>query len=137
MVMFAMRQYSGFMRHSRNEQYLCAERLDAYKFKLTVVLERLTSGHRNEQGNAAGRVAEPPIRESTNVFCGKNLIANRMEWTDFLTRQVSEALKRIDNGDYGACLQCGQLISAKRLAALPWVTLCSTCQERESAGGLT
>jgi DnaK suppressor protein len=47
----------------------------------------------------------------------------------FLTRQVLEALERIDNGNYGLCLNCGQPIPPKRLAALPWVAFCVTCQE--------
>jgi len=65
-------------------------------------------------------------------FCRRNLAANRMDWAAFLIRQASEALGRIDDGSYGLCLQCGQPISAKRLAALPWVALCIGCQEGKS-----
>jgi hypothetical protein len=50
----------------------------------------------------------------------------------FLTRQVSGALERIDNGSYGLCLQCGQPIEVNRLAALPWVAFCIACQERKA-----
>ncbi len=42
---------------------------------------------------------------------------------------VDEALKRIHEGTFGECLNCGQEISAKRLAAIPWVRYCITCQE--------
>lgn len=43
-------------------------------------------------------------------------------------RQVRAALKRIDDRTFGTCLECEEEISAKRLAAAPWATLCIECQ---------
>ena len=42
-------------------------------------------------------------------------------------RQISHALKRIDTGDYGKCLDCGDEISGKRLVANPVADLCIDC----------
>src|SRR5258708_30359093 len=42
---------------------------------------------------------------------------------------VSEALQRIENGAYGACAECDEQISEKRLAAIPWAKYCIQCQE--------
>jgi DnaK suppressor protein len=42
---------------------------------------------------------------------------------------VEAALKRISEGTFGECLNCGQEINAKRLEALPWVRYCISCQE--------
>jgi DnaK suppressor protein len=42
---------------------------------------------------------------------------------------VEAALKRINEGTFGECLNCGQEINAKRLEAIPWVRYCITCQE--------
>jgi DnaK suppressor protein len=42
---------------------------------------------------------------------------------------VEAALKRISDGTFGECLNCGQEINAKRLEAIPWVHYCITCQE--------
>jgi len=123
------------MRVSLIGPHLSDECLDACGFKLTVVLTRLTTGRLHEDVSAVERFARSPDSESTTelaLFCRRNLAANRMQWTSFLTRQVSEALERIDDGSYGLCLQCGQPISAKRLAALPWVALCIGCQEGKS-----
>jgi len=44
---------------------------------------------------------------------------------------IDEALKRIEEGTYGACLQCGKLIPKKRLAALPHSELCIDCQTKK------
>ncbi len=47
---------------------------------------------------------------------------------------VQEALRRIDRGEYGLCLQCGQEIPRKRLEVVPWVRHCVRCQELEEQG---
>lgn len=104
------------------------------------MLVRLTNGRLHEDVNSAERFARSPVSESTTelaLYCRRYLAANRTAWTAFLTRQVSEALERIDDGSYGRCLQCGESISAKRLAALPWVALCIGCQEGKSGYGVT
>ena len=46
-----------------------------------------------------------------------------------LLASVDAALKRINEGTFGHCLNCGQEINTKRLEALPWVRYCITCQE--------
>jgi RNA polymerase-binding protein DksA len=47
---------------------------------------------------------------------------------------IDSALRRIDNGTYGACASCGQPIGAERLEALPWTTRCISCKRREERG---
>ena len=42
---------------------------------------------------------------------------------------VDAALKRISEGTFGNCVNCGQEINSKRLDAVPWVRYCITCQE--------
>jgi len=42
-------------------------------------------------------------------------------------RQIREALKRIEQGGYGVCAQCGEPIDPKRLKALPTATRCIAC----------
>jgi DnaK suppressor protein len=44
-------------------------------------------------------------------------------------REIRAALERIENGNFGICLNCEEEISAKRLAAVPWTALCIVCQE--------
>ena len=42
-------------------------------------------------------------------------------------RQIQVALKRIDEGTYGICANCGEPIDPKRLKALPTATRCIAC----------
>ena len=45
-------------------------------------------------------------------------------------RKIDRALKRMADGEYGECMNCGTQISPRRLAALPWATLCIECASR-------
>lgn len=43
------------------------------------------------------------------------------------------ALERLEEGEYGICVECGEPISPKRLTAVPWTECCVNCQtEREN-----
>jgi DnaK suppressor protein len=42
-------------------------------------------------------------------------------------RQIEQALQRIDEGEYGWCVTCGELIAARRLELNPSVAVCVTC----------
>ena len=42
-------------------------------------------------------------------------------------QKIEAALARISAGDYGCCTQCGEEISAKRLAFDPAVPICVDC----------
>ena len=46
---------------------------------------------------------------------------------------IGAALKRIDKGEFGICLECEEPISPKRLAAVPWASYCLHCQEMHDA----
>ena len=53
-----------------------------------------------------------------------------------LLREVQDALRRIGEGSFGTCHECGEPISAKRLEAVPWAKYCVSCQERIANGSL-
>ncbi|MFM8394845.1 MAG: TraR/DksA family transcriptional regulator [Acidobacteriota bacterium] len=48
--------------------------------------------------------------------------------------EIEETIDRLDHGEYGVCAECGELISLKRLEALPFTTRCIDCEERAEAG---
>ena len=45
-----------------------------------------------------------------------------------MIQQIEEALHRIDDGTYGVCTVCGQLIRKPRLLNQPFVLTCMECQ---------
>jgi DnaK suppressor protein len=52
-----------------------------------------------------------------------------------LLGEVQQALVRIENGTYGICTNCGQPIPEERLEAIPWASLCVTCESELGSEG--
>ena len=48
-------------------------------------------------------------------------------------RTLNDAQDRLMDGGYGRCLECGEQIDAKRLAADPALSLCLNCQTQNEA----
>ena len=46
-------------------------------------------------------------------------------------KKVNEALKRIEEGTFGECEECGEDIEIRRLEARPTATLCVACKEEQ------
>jgi DnaK suppressor protein len=44
--------------------------------------------------------------------------------------RLAAALQRLDDGEYGICVECGEAIKPARLRALPEVQTCVPCQDR-------
>ena len=44
-------------------------------------------------------------------------------------RLVEEAIKKIDEGQYGICLECEELIPEERLTVIPFASHCVDCLE--------
>jgi DnaK suppressor protein len=53
-----------------------------------------------------------------------------------LLQQVDNALARIESRTYGVCASCEDTLNLKRLQAVPWATLCISCQEKQELGQL-
>ena len=47
--------------------------------------------------------------------------------------KVRQAIQRIDNGEYGICVVCGEVIAKERLKALPFSDKCIKCAQTDSS----
>jgi DnaK suppressor protein len=50
-----------------------------------------------------------------------------------LVVKITDALSRLERGDYGTCEDCAEEIAEKRLRALPFAVRCKTCQDEFEA----
>ena len=51
-----------------------------------------------------------------------------------LLELIDSALYRIEDGQYGKCVHCGEPILEKRLEAVPWARHCLRCQDLNERG---
>jgi RNA polymerase-binding protein DksA len=48
--------------------------------------------------------------------------------------QIDDALHRMEQGTYGRCERCGEMIERERLEAIPYATFCLGCKRLEEHG---
>lgn len=48
--------------------------------------------------------------------------------------EIDDALTRIEDEEYGKCMNCEKPINPKRLQAIPWARYCLDCQELQEQG---
>jgi DnaK suppressor protein len=82
---------------------------------------------RNRDGIAIERT--PDAIDEVQGATERELAVRNLDRDSNMLRKVREALRRIENGSFGVCLQCEEDISPKRLAAVPWTAFCIRCQE--------
>ena len=51
-----------------------------------------------------------------------------------LLRNIQAALRRIEDGTFGTCINCDEMIGLNRLVAVPWTPFCIRCQEALDRG---
>ena len=75
-----------------------------------------------------------------NAFADEVDIIQANEWREigYATRELlvervnrlSTALERVESGDYGTCVECGESIAPARLRVMPEVETCVRCQDQ-------
>jgi DnaK suppressor protein len=115
----------------RGEQYMSKEQLEhfrnilnGWKRDLMVEVDRTVSHMKDEAAN----FPDPNDRATQEEEFSLELRTRDRERK--LIRKIDDALKRIDDGSYGYCLETGEEIGIKRLEARPVATLSIEAQER-------
>ena len=102
--------------------------LDNFLTILTAKQAELAGATGRRDGIAIERTAD--ALDEVQLSAERELTTRNLERESRLLRNVRAALDQIAEGTYGTCLECDEEISHKRLHAMPWATLCITCQER-------
>jgi len=79
---------------------------------------------------------QDPADMAANAYT-KELLMSMSTNDRQLLESIDAALERIEAGQYGKCVHCGQPIQEKRLEAVPWARHCLTCQDLNERGLLT
>jgi DnaK suppressor protein len=76
------------------------------------------------------------IVDRANAAYNRELMFSLSDGERKLLLQIGEALRRMDEGSYGRCNNCGNMIAVQRLEAVPWARFCINCQELAEKGML-
>ncbi len=81
-----------------------------------------------EEMNEQEVFADPADRAT--VESDRTFTLRLRERERYLIKKITEALQRIEDGEYGICEDCGDDISVPRLKARPVTTLCIHCKSK-------
>jgi DnaK suppressor protein len=115
----------------KDEEYMSKEQLEHFRRILSIWKQDLmqevdrTMLHMKDE---AANFPDPNDRATQESEFSLELRTRDRERK--LIRKIDEALKRIDDGSYGYCLETGEPIGVKRLEARPVATLSVEAQER-------
>ena len=68
------------------------------------------------------------IAETATVTVDREIDYTLEENSEHVLAEIEGALKRIEEGTFGVCVNCGKPIAEERLAAIPWATYCIDCK---------
>lgn len=102
--------------------------------RVAAALQNLHDDHPGSMSDETGdeAVYDNHLADTATETYDRELDYTLEENSEHVLADIDAALKRIEDGTYGICSNCGKPISPERLEARPWATLCIDCQrERE------
>ena len=117
-------------------------KLASFKKQIKAKLENLANDLEDSRGNLESNTGGSPSLAQESVYSvhmadagtdsyerekGYHFINRETDYHKFLTK----ALERIEDGSFGVCTICGELIPEERMIEVPNTTKCVECKERE------
>ena len=111
------------------------DHLQAIRARLRGDVSKLADAALRQSGLGGAAAASMPIHmaELGSENYEQELTLSVMETEESMLAQIDAALKRIEQGDYGKCIQCRGRIPKRRLDAIPYTSVCVKCAENKQA----
>ena len=109
--------------------YTTMTKTELHKFRDTVSNKQAELQNGNRGRGALVVETCPEELDRIQLSQERDLAIDNLDRNAKLLRAVRAALARIDGGTFGICIECDEVISMKRLAAVPWSAACIVCQE--------
>ncbi len=75
-----------------------------------------------------GQDGVPDIGDMSSMTYSRDLLFNLSETQKQKIHDIDAALERIEKGDYGTCLECGDEIAPRRMEVRPFSRYCIECK---------
>lgn len=116
---------------SADEEYMNDLQLEYFRRKLENWKKSLLSQSEDTlEDLRQGGLNQPDDIDRASMETDKALDLRTKDRARKLIAKINEALKRIEDGEYGYCEETGEPIGVERLEARPVATLCLEAQER-------
>ncbi len=85
-------------------------------------------GSLDEEVEEIAATSDNHLAETATATLGREIDYTLEENSGEVLHQIDAALRRIADGTYGICTNCGTQIPPERLEAYPWASLCIDCK---------
>ncbi len=112
---------------TERQQEQLREQLDAQRARLSAEVEREMSRSGSQSyAELVGQVGDLEDQALADLLVDENLAAVHRHIREL--REIDAALVRLETGNYGECVDCGEAIGPERLQAYPTAVRCIDCQ---------
>ena len=120
--------------------------IDTQRFRTALLDERrrvehalatLRDEHRGSLDDEVEEIAatsDNHLAETAPATLGREIDYTLGDNAEQVLSEIDGALKRIEDGTYGTCTNCGREIPEQRLEANPWASLCIDCKRKAEGG---
>ena len=91
-------------------------------------------GSLDEEVEEIAATSDNHLAETATATLGREIDYTLGDNAEQVIAEIDAALKRIEDGTYGTCTNCGREIPVQRLEANPWASLCIDCKRRAEGG---
>jgi DnaK suppressor protein len=91
-------------------------------------------GSLDEEVEEVAGTADNHLGETASATLGREIDYTLGENSEEVLSQIDAALRRVEDGTYGTCVNCGREIAPERLEATPWAALCIDCKREAERG---
>ena len=104
----------------------------AQKVNLAGGIQQIAKGASKSQRETAGDLSTYTyhMADVASDTYDRELSLNIASTEQKVLYQIEEALKRVEDGSYGRCLDCNRPVPQTRLRAVPYAALCIGCQRQ-------
>jgi DnaK suppressor protein len=108
------------------------EKLELFRVMLTQkIAELLEDAGKTVSEMTVSKENYPDPNDRASLEADRNFELRIRDRERKLIAKMQEAIRRIDDGAFGICGDCGGLISEKRLLARPVTTQCIDCKTKQ------
>ena len=108
------------------------DKIQFFRYMLTQKMnELLEEAEKTVSDMTIGKENFPDPNDRASLESDRNFELRIRDRERRLLSKIQEAIKRIDDGVFGICEDCGGQISEKRLMARPVTTLCIECKSKQ------
>ena len=97
--------------------------------EIQAIADDAAKNPRDASGDLSGYTVH--LADMSSDTYERELAMNMASTEQQVLYQIDDALKRLDDGSFGVCQQCNKPINMSRLKAVPYTSLCITCQREK------